>query len=96
MLKQKDTSSIEVPIAKFTEFNQSIFYRDDIIPDSYTPLTHPASHHISPAELTDILDNHYNATKSRGSSRIPPQLLKFLGKKGTESLAHFLNDSAIN
>jgi hypothetical protein len=95
MLKQKDTNPIEVTISQFTEFNRDIFFDDDIIPDEYTPLTYPANHHISPAELTDILEHRYKATKSRGLSELPPQLLKFLGKTGIQSLATFLNASAI-
>jgi hypothetical protein len=47
MLKQQDTSPVEVKLDKFTEFNKEIFFDDDIIPDTYTPLTNPAKHHIS-------------------------------------------------
>jgi hypothetical protein len=41
------------------------------------------------------LQYKYKATKSRGNSLLPPQLLKFLGKAGIGSLATFLNESAI-
>jgi hypothetical protein len=95
MLKQQEASAIEVNLEKFTEFNRNIFYDDDIIPDHYTPLANPENHHISTEELTDILKHKYKATKSRGFSKMPPQLLKFLGDTGISSLANFLNDSAI-
>jgi hypothetical protein len=42
-----------------------------------------------------VLQHQYKATKSRGNSRLPPQLLKFLGTSGINSLATFLNESAI-
>jgi hypothetical protein len=96
MIKQTDTSPIEVNIEKIIDFNKKIFYDDDIPPDTYTPLTSPAQHHISPEELTTILQQKYKAKKSRGLSKLPPQLLKFLGDKGIQSLAAFLNASAID
>jgi hypothetical protein len=96
MLKQEDTSPIEVAIDRFTKFNEDIFYDADIIPDTFTPLTTPTAHHISPEELTEILTHRYKATKSRGLSTMPPQLLKFLGAQGIRSLASFLNASAID
>jgi hypothetical protein len=82
MIKQKDTSAIEIQIEQFTKFNEDIFYDDDIIPDHYTPLTNPENHHISKEELTSILEHRYKATKSRGLSIMPPQLIKFLGTTG--------------
>jgi hypothetical protein len=72
-----------------------MFHDEDITPDTYTPLTNPDHHLISYPELTYILDHKYKATKSRGLSTIPPQLLKFLGPAGVQSLATFLNASAI-
>jgi hypothetical protein len=96
MLKQKDTSPTEVSLENFTNFNKDIFYKEDILPDTYTPLTNPTEHHISPKELTEILRNKYKAEKSRGLSKLPPQLLKFLGTEGIECLASFLNASAID
>ena len=42
-----------------------------------------------------MLQHQYKATKSRGNSKLPPQLLKFLGTAGIGSLATFLNESAI-
>jgi hypothetical protein len=96
MLKQKDTSPIEMNLDTFTTFNKNIFYNKDIPPDTYTPLTNPTDHHISPEELTEILKHKYKAAKSRGLSRLPPQLLKFLGEEGITSLAAFLNASAID
>jgi hypothetical protein len=96
MLKQTDTSPLEVQLAQFTQFNRNIFYDEDIIPDSYTPLTNPSQHHISTEELTTILEHKYKASKSRGLSKMPPQLLKFLGAPGIRCLASFLNASAID
>lgn len=82
MLKQKDDSPIEVPLEKFTQFNKDIFFDANISPDIYTPLANADHHHITAEELTDILDHHYKASKSRGLSKMPPQLLKFLGTPG--------------
>jgi hypothetical protein len=96
MLKQTDTSPLEVQLAQFTQFNRNIFFDEDIIPDSYTPLTNPSQHHISTEELTTILEHKYKASKSRGLSKMPPQLLKFLGAPGIRCLASFLNASAID
>jgi hypothetical protein len=95
MLKQKGTSDIDIPVEEFIKFNKNFFYDDDIIPDQYTPISNPANHHISQSELAGILEHRYKATKSRGLSKMPPQLLKFLGTAGIESLATFLNASAI-
>jgi hypothetical protein len=72
MLKQRDDNTIEVPVEKFTKFNKEIFHDEDIIPDEYTPLSNPENHKITQPELTDILEHHYKATKSRGLSHIPP------------------------
>jgi|JI9StandDraft_2_1071091.scaffolds.fasta_scaffold369013_1 hypothetical protein len=72
MLKQKDTNEVEISIAKFTKFTKDIFHNEDIPPDTYTPLTNPTAHHISPHELSNILRDKYNATKSRGLSKLPP------------------------
>ena len=72
MLKQKDTSDVEINIAKFTKFTKDIFHNEDIPTDTYTPLTNPTAHHISLHELSDILRDKYNATKSRGLSKLPP------------------------
>jgi hypothetical protein len=71
-----------VNIDRFTNFNRDIFFDDDIIPDQYTPLTNPSDHHISTKELANILQHKYKADKSRGLSKLPPQLLKFLGTQG--------------
>ena len=45
--------------------------------------------------MKHVLQYNYKATKSRGASPLPPQLLKILGPKGISSLATFLNESAI-
>ena len=95
MIKQKNAEDLIIPLEDLTAFNNSIFYNEDIIPDRYTPLTNPADHLITQPELTTTLERHYNATKSRGLSTLPPQLLKFLGPPGIQSLATFLNASAI-
>jgi Reverse transcriptase (RNA-dependent DNA polymerase) len=72
MIKQQDTSPVEVNLDRFTSFNKRIFNDDDIIPDTYTPLTSPSDHHISTDELTNILRYKYKADKSRGLSKLPP------------------------
>ena len=95
MIKQQDTSPVEVNLDRFTNFNKQIFHDEDIIPDTYTPLTTPSAHHISTDELTNILRHKYNADKSRGLSKLPLQLLKFLEETGISSLASFLNASVL-
>jgi hypothetical protein len=72
MLKQKTTEDIEIPLEEFTTYNKNIFYREDIPPDSYTPLTNPEDHLITQPELEAILVHRFKATKSRGLSTIPP------------------------
>ena len=72
MLKQKNTEDIAIQLEDFTDYNKNIFHDEDIIPDSYTPLTNPDHHLISQAELASILDHKYKATKSRGLSTLPP------------------------
>jgi hypothetical protein len=72
MIKQQDTSPVEVNLDRFTNFNRQIFHDDTILPDTYTPLTTPSAHHISTEELTDILRVKYKADKSRGLSKLPP------------------------
>jgi hypothetical protein len=72
MIKQRDAEDIEVPLEDFTGFNKKIFYDENIPQDSYAPLTSPQTHHITQEELTIILEQKYNATKSRGLSKLPP------------------------
>ena len=72
MLKQRDTSPIEISLDTFTKFNKAIFHDDTIPPDTYTPLQNPADHYITPDELTNILRYKYKAAKSRGLSQLPP------------------------
>jgi hypothetical protein len=55
----------------------------------------PETEYISQEELKEELQDNYKATKSRGNSVLPPQLLKFLGSAGIGQLARFLNESAI-
>jgi hypothetical protein len=95
MLRQKTADDIDISLEDFTEYNKKMFYKEDTPPDSYTPLTNPEDHLITQPELEAILVHKYKATKSRGLSTIPPQLLKFLGPAGISSLATFLNASAI-
>jgi hypothetical protein len=64
-------------------------------PEAYKPLEDPTPHLITTGELQFILQKKFKATKSRGFSNLPPHLLKFLGTSGIESLASFLNTSAI-
>jgi hypothetical protein len=95
MIKQKNSEDIGIPLEELTAYNRRIFHDEDIPQDHYTPLTNPKNHLITQPELTHILDHKYKATKSRGLSNLPPQLLKFLGPAGIQSLATFLNASAI-
>ena len=55
MLKHKDNTTIELPLQEFKEYNESIFYDEKIIPDTYTPLADKTAQYITPAELTDVL-----------------------------------------
>ena len=63
--------------------------------DTYRALDNPAQEFITVSELQDVLKSKYKATKSRGNSMLPPQLLKFMGHAGIGCLATFLNESAI-
>ena len=95
MLKQRGTADNPIPIGAFTTFSKEIFFNEDVPVDSYQPLQDPTPHLITPEELKYILQQKYKATKSRGHSILPPQLLKFLGTAGIESFTNFLNSSAI-
>jgi hypothetical protein len=96
MLKSKANREMEMPIAKFVKFNESIFYDEHIPTDTYTPLSHTTPHHITPAELTRILSHHFKAEKSSGMSSMPLQLLKHMGQPGIKCLSTLLNSSAID
>jgi hypothetical protein len=85
-----------VPIDDFVQHNKTIFSRDDIEPDTYKPLLPEHNQNITERELQHVLKHKYNAGKSRGLSRMPPQLLKFLGSAGIRVLASFLSESAIS
>ena len=95
MIQQKCTEDVQVPLEDFTTYNRTLFHDEDIPPDKHNPLTDPDHNLITPTELAHILDHKYKATKSRGLSILPPQLLKFLGPAGVQCLATFLNASAI-
>ena len=43
-----------------------------------------------------VIKNHFKANKSSGMSKMPLELLKHLGTTGVESMANFLNTSAID
>jgi hypothetical protein len=88
MLKSKANREMEMPIAKFVKFNESIFYDEHIPTDTYTPLSHTTPHHITPAELTRILSHHFKAEKSSGMSSMPLQLLKHMGQPGIKCPFH--------
>ena len=95
MIQQKCAEDVQVPLEDFTMYNRTLFHDEDIPPDNHNPLTDPDHNLITPTELAHILDHKYKATKSRGLSTLPPQLLKFLGPAGVQCLATFLNASAI-
>jgi hypothetical protein len=83
-------------IAEFTKFNESIFYNPTITPDTFTPLTDSHTHHITTAELTNVLNHHFKADKSSGLSPMPLHLLKHMGPAGIKCLAQLFNTSAID
>jgi hypothetical protein len=66
MLKQRETSPVEISLATFTRFNKNIFHDQTIPPDTYTPLTNPADHLITPEELTNILRYKYQSGEKQG------------------------------
>ena len=95
LLKQGRKELDGLQIKQFAEYNQNIFYDDTIRQDIYKAVDQPELTLITTTELSQTLVHNYKATKSRGASLLPPQLLKFLGNKGIDSLANFLNESAI-
>jgi hypothetical protein len=96
MLKHKDDTTIELPLQEFKEYNESIFYDENITPDTFTPLENAQAHHITPDELTTVLQHHFKANKSSGLSQMPLRLLKHMGPPGVQCLTSFLNSSAID
>lgn len=95
MLKRRPTDSSLDP-ALFTKFNQELFHDPLVAPATFRPLFDPSAHKISSEEIQITLLHYFKADKSSGSSPLPLQLLKYIGKATHESLAHFLSDSAIN
>jgi hypothetical protein len=96
MLKKKGGEGADVQAQAFAEFNQQLFHDPNIPPDTYTPLANTQENHITPEELATTLTSHFKANRSSGLSVMPLQLLKFLGGRGVEGLAEFLNKSAID
>ena len=94
-MNQKGTDDVAIPINQLVRYNKAIYHNEEIPVDEYTPLTAPQRQRITAEELTQVLKHKYNANKSRGFSRLPPQLLKFLGTTGVSCLATFLTESAI-
>ena len=82
-------------LAAFAEFNQQLFYDRCLPQDMFTPLEDSGTQAIGVDELELTLKHHFKANKSSGASPMPLQVLKFLGRKNFETLAHFLTDSAI-
>ena len=83
-------------IAEFTKLNESIFFDPTITPDTFTALTDPHTHHITTAELTNVLNYHFKAEKSSGLSQMPLHLLKHMGPAGIQCLVQIFNSSAID
>jgi hypothetical protein len=95
MLKQGSNDDLGIPTQQFADFNKDQFYNKLKAKDEYKPLKDPTKEYITQAELQGVLKHQYKATKSRGNSLLPPQLLKFLGTAGIGCLATLLNESAI-
>jgi hypothetical protein len=87
---------MEMTMAEFTKFNESIFYDSTIKEDTFIPLADPHTEHITAAELTTTLTHHFKAEKSSGLSQMPLHLLKYMGPAGIECLTKLLNCSAID
>ena len=96
MLKARTEQQATFPLESFNAFNKAIFHDEKIPPDTFTPLTDTAAHHITQAELAHTIHHHFKANKSSGLSAMPLELLKYLGNKGIGCMAAFLNASAIN
>jgi hypothetical protein len=82
LLKNSTNQTAEIPLKEFAEYNEHIFMDATIPPDKFSPLENPTAHHITQAELTEVIQHHFKANKSSGLSRLPLQLLKHLGKEG--------------
>jgi hypothetical protein len=95
MLRSNREQGADVQAATFAKFNQQLFYDPSLPTDAYTPLPDATPHHITPEELATTLTSHFKANRSSGLSMLPLQLLKFLGGKGIDGLARFLNLSAV-
>ena len=82
-------------MVSFAEFNQRLFHDPSIPEATHIPLDSPDSQAVTVFELKEVLSQHFKANKSSGSSYMPLQVLKFLGRKNFKTLAHFLTDSSI-
>lgn len=96
LLKQKEDTKFEIPLHTLKEYNESIFYDDKITSDTFTPLENAPASHITPAELTAVLQHNFKANKSSGLSKMPLRILKHMGPPGVKCLTKFLNESAID
>ena len=96
MLKPRDDDITALKLEEFTEHNRTLFHNPNLPDEEYTPVTKPATQHITPEELKYTLQHAFKANRSSGLSDMPLQVLKHLSVEGIERIAELLNKSAID
>jgi hypothetical protein len=87
--------SVGVSAQVFAEFNEQLYFNDQIPVDSFSLPEDIENAKVTPAEVKRVLELHYPANKSTGLSNLPTQCIKWLGQKALPTIADFLNKSAI-
>jgi hypothetical protein len=88
-------SNVGITAQAFADFNEKLYYNEQLPADHFTIPTDLAAAKISPTEVHHVLEHHYPANRSTGLSSLPTQCIKWLGKKACPTIAEFLNKSAI-
>ena len=87
--------SVGVSAKEFAEFNEKLYYNEQIPEDRFELPDDMEHAKITTAEVKKVLEMHYPANRSTGLSIMPTQCIKWLGNKALPTIADFLNKSAI-
>jgi hypothetical protein len=59
MIKNHESQAAELPLEELAKYNERIFFDATIPTDEFSPLKQPQANHISPAELTGVLEHKF-------------------------------------
>jgi hypothetical protein len=94
LYKNKNTS-VGVSATTFAEFNQDLYYNNELPVDQFQLPEDLNNAKITTAEVKNVLESHFKANKSTGLSQLPLQCLKWVDETAHSAIADFLNKSAI-